>query len=109
MNRTFYNRTEPEAKASDGSPVLTPRQRLERFRQLTKRGQKVDKTRCQKVKISQNPGEPEKNKRSYLGSGTGSTLPNDLSRIQNGPGQYKNKNFDPDILRIISTQMQHIA
>ena len=33
-----------EAKASDGSPIFTPRQWLERFRQFTKREHKIDIT-----------------------------------------------------------------
>ena len=31
-----------EAKASDGNPIFTPRQWLERFRQFTKREHKID-------------------------------------------------------------------
>ena len=31
-----------EAKASDGNPIFTPRQKLERFRQFTKREHKID-------------------------------------------------------------------
>ena len=33
-----------EAKATDGNPVFTPRQRLERFRQFCKREHKIDIT-----------------------------------------------------------------
>ena len=33
-----------EAKAADGNPVFTPKQRLERFRQFTKREHKIDIT-----------------------------------------------------------------
>ena len=33
-----------EAKASDGNPIFTPRQLLERFRQFTKREHKIDYT-----------------------------------------------------------------
>ena len=33
-----------EAKASDGNPIFTPRQWLERFRQFTKREHKIDIT-----------------------------------------------------------------
>ena len=33
-----------EAKAADGNPVFTPKQRLERFRQFTKREHKINIT-----------------------------------------------------------------
>ena len=33
-----------EAKATDGNPIFTPRQWLDRFRQFTKREHKIDNT-----------------------------------------------------------------
>ena len=76
-----------EAKASDGNPIFTPRQWLERFRQFTKQEHKIDNTplvnhrnRMDHRKKSKNP------RRLHLGSGTGSTVPDNPGRIQNGTG-----------------------
>ena len=54
-----------EAKASDGNPIFTPRQWLERFRQFTKREHKIDITPLVKGKILQKPvGPPKKKQKS---------------------------------------------
>ena len=78
-----------ETKATDGNPVFTPRQWLDRFKQFTKREHKIDITPLPK-KLRHNRfrsgGKRTSNtRRFYLGSGTGSTFPDNPSRIQNRP------------------------
>ena len=51
-----------ETKATDGNPVYTPRQWLERFKQFTEREHKIDITPLPKGKTLQIPVGPEKNK-----------------------------------------------
>ena len=47
-------------------------------------------------------------RRFYLGSGTGSTFPNNPSRVQDRPGQYKNQRSNPVIHRILPTETKHL-
>ena len=56
-----------EAKASDGNPIFTPRQWLERFRQFTKREHKIDITPLMKgeEKISKKLDGPQKKKQTF--------------------------------------------
>ena len=51
-----------EAKATDGNPVSTPKQWLERFRQFCKREHKIEIAPLLKVKKLRKPIGPEKNK-----------------------------------------------
>ena len=51
-----------ETKATDGNPVYTPRQWLERFKQFTEREHKIDITPLLKGKTLPIPVGPEKNK-----------------------------------------------
>ena len=51
-----------EAKAADGNPVFTPRQWLERFRQLSKREHKINITSLLKgEEITQSGGTKKNN------------------------------------------------
>ena len=51
-----------ETKATDGNPVFTPRQWLERFRQFCKQEHKIDITPLLKGKILRTQIGTEKNK-----------------------------------------------
>ena len=82
-----------ETKATDGNPVFTPRQWLERFKQFTKREHKIDITpllKSEENRFQLGRKRTSNTKRFYLGSGTGSTFPDNPSRIQDRPGQHKN-------------------
>ena len=82
-NNTVPN---PKAKATDGNPVFTPRQWLERLKQFTKREHKVDTTRLLKREDITDITRTSNPRRFYLGSATGSTLPDNPSWVQNGTG-----------------------
>ena len=91
LQRTFIYMAERnivpnlEAKATDGNPVFTPRQRLEKFRQFRKREHKIDITPLIKGEEISNCSGKKTNhtRRFYMGCGTGSTLSNNQGRIQN--------------------------
>ena len=76
-----------EAKASDGNPIFSPRKWLERFKQFTKREHKIDITPLLKGEnITDTEWDTDRERNSsprklYLGSATGSPLPNNPSRI----------------------------
>ena len=97
-----------EAKASDGNQIITPRQWLERFRQFTKREHKIDigrryhRGRMDRRKRNKHP------RRLHLGSGTGSTIPNNPGRVQNGTGQYQNQRSNPVVHRTLPPETQYI-
>ena len=100
-----------KAKTSDRNAIFTPRQWLERFRQFTKREHKIDITPLLKKRLYGHRVDHEGNgspRRFYLGKGTGSLLPNNTNRIQNGSGQYKNKRFNSVIHRTLLTETQYI-
>ena len=99
-----------ETKIADGNPVFTPRQCLERFKQFTKREHKTDITPLPKGEKISDTGwaGKEQARRFHLGSGTGSTLPNNPSRIQDRSGQQKNQSPNPVIYRILFTETKHL-
>ena len=70
-----------EAKATDGNPVFTPRQWLERFRQFCKREHKIDIAPLLKgeniTNTDWNGKEQAVPRRFQMGSGTRRTLPNE--------------------------------
>ena len=73
-----------EARGTDGSPVFTPRQWLERFRNFCKREHKLDIAPLLKGEDVTDTGWAGKksNSRSFsVGSGTESTVPNNQGRI----------------------------
>ena len=47
-------------------------------------------------------------RRFSLGSRTGSSVPNNQSRIKKGTGQYQNYGFNPGIHRVLLTKTQHL-
>ena len=102
-----------EAKASDGNPIFTPRQWLEKFRQFTKREHKIDITPLVKGEnITETGWTAEKEaqiQEEDLGSGTGSIVPDDPGRVQNGTGQYKNQRPNSVIYRTLPPKTKHIS
>ena len=74
-----------ETKTTDGNPVFTPRQWLERFRQFCKREHKIDITPLLKgeniTDANWNGKKTRRTRRFHMGSGTGSTIPNNQGRI----------------------------
>ena len=68
-----------EARATDRNQVFTPRQWLERFRQFFKREHKIDigpLLKGEEITTTKWTGKKTSNSRLLMGSGTGSTLPN---------------------------------
>ena len=86
-----------EGKASDGNPIFTTRQWLERFRrQFTEREHKIDITRPLKAEDIWGVG-PEA---LYQ-------ITREMTQKQNRTGQYKYERFDAVVHRTLFTKTQH--
>ena len=72
-----------EAKATDGNPVFTPRQWLERFRQFCKREHKIDITPLMKrEEITNSCGKEQTIQENFI-CGVGPEAPYQITRAEN--------------------------
>ena len=90
------------AKATDGNTVFTPKQWLERFRQFSNGGTRnrhytIDKRRRNNTKHLDRK-RTSNTRRFYMGSWTGSPIPDNASRIKNVPDTKKIK----DLIRLFT-------
>ena len=100
-----------EAKATDGNPVFTPRQWLERFRQFCKREHKMDITPLVKGENMTDSGWSEKEQaiqEDFLW-GVGPEALYQITRAEyKGTRQHKSEKFNPVIHRILHAKKKYI-
>ena len=91
-----------EAKATDGNPVFTPKQWLERFRQFCKREHKIDIApllKGEEIREANWTGKKtSRTRRFHMGCGTGSTLSDNKAEYKTEPDSIKIK----DLIRLFT-------
>ena len=94
---------------TDGKKIFTPKQRLERFREYTKRKYKMDIAELVQGEEMTQADWATNTRRFCMGYWPRSSIPNDKSRIQDRAGQNRNQRMNSVIQLVLLTEKKYIS